>query len=283
MENIFELNNVCKSYKDFSIKNVNLALPKGYIMGFVGANGAGKSTTINCLLGLSKIDSGTVKIFGKEKLENSDKEKIGVVLDGCPFAETLTLKDIRKILSNIYKNWDNDKFTQLCDKFSLPKDKKIKEYSTGMRAKLNIATAMSHNAQLLVLDEPTSGLDPIIRDEVLDMLVDFIQDENRGILISSHITSDLEKICDYISFIKNGEIVFVENKDELYEKYAILHCKNDELSTIDKSAIIGYKQNKFSTEVLVYKDKADKNFMMDKASIEDVMLYCTLYCTKEEK
>lgn len=275
MDNIFEMNNVCKSFKDFGIKNVNLSLEKGYIMGFIGANGAGKSTTINCLLGLLNIDSGTVKIFGKEKLENSDKEKIGVVLDGCPYAEMLTIKDIKKILKEVYKSWDMDKFENLCKNFAIPENKKIKEFSTGMKAKLNIATAISHNTQLLVLDEPTSGLDPVVRDEILDILLDFVQNENNSVLISSHITSDLEKVCDYIAFIKDGEIVFVENKDEIYEKYAILHCKNDEINTIDKSAIIGYKQNSFSTQALVYADKVNGEFLMDKPSIEDIMLYYT--------
>ncbi len=275
MDNIFEMNNVCKSFKDFGIKNVNLSLEKGYIMGFIGANGAGKSTTINCLLGLLNIDSGTVKIFGKEKLENSDKEKIGVVLDGCPYAEMLTIKDIKKILKEVYKSWDMDKFENLCKNFAIPENKKIKEFSTGMKAKLNIATAICHTPQLLVLDEPTSGLDPVVRDEILDILLDFVQNENNSVLISSHITSDLEKVCDYIAFIKDGEIVFVENKDEIYEKYAILHCKNDEINTIDKSAIIGYKQNSFSTQALVYADKVNGEFLMDKPSIEDIMLFYT--------
>lgn len=275
MDNIFELNNVCKSYKDFGLKNVNLSLEKGYIMGFVGANGAGKSTTINCLLGLSKVDSGTVKIFGKEKLDISDKEKIGVVLDGCPFAEILNLKDIEKILKNTYKSWDSEKFTEFCQKFSIPENKKIKDFSTGMIAKLNIATAICHNPQLLVLDEPTSGLDPVVRDEILDVLLDFIQNENNSVLISSHITSDLEKVCDYIAFIKDGEIVFVENKDQLTEKYAIIHCKNDELETLDKSGVIGYKQSKFSTQALVYVDKINGDFVTDKPTIEDIMLYYT--------
>ena len=281
MENAFEIKNLNKTYKGFAIKNINLSLPKGYIMGFVGKNGAGKSTTMNCLLGIVKADSGSIKIFGEEisQLSPQDKEKIGVVLDGFPFADILTINDIAKILSNTYKTWDMEKFHTLRKKFSLPMDKAVKEFSTGMRAKLNIAIALSHGSQLLILDEATSGLDPVVRDEILDILQDFVQDENHSILISSHITSDLEKICDYIAFINDGEIVFVENKDDLLERYAVIHCKNDDFASVDRSAVIGYKQNSFATQALVLKDKITGDFVMDKPSIEDIMLYYT----KEEQ
>ena len=277
MEKAFEIINLNKAYKGFALKNVNLSLPKGYIVGFVGKNGAGKSTTMNCLLGITKADSGVLKIFDKDigDLTAADKEKIGVVLDGCPFAEILTVKDIAIILSNIYKNWDGEKFDTLRRRFALPKDKQIKDFSTGMRAKLNIAVALCHSAQLLILDEATSGLDPVVRDEILDILQDFVQDENNSVLISSHITSDLEKICDYIAFIKDGEIVFVENKDDLMEKYAVIHCTNEQFSQLDPSAVISHKQNSFSTQALVFKDKLCGEYVMDKPSIEDIMLYYT--------
>lgn len=277
MEKAFEIANLNKAYKDFALENINLSLPRGYIMGFVGKNGAGKSTTMNCLLGITKADSGTVKIFGKpaDKLTAEDKEKIGVVLDGFAFAEILNIKDIEIILKNIYKNWDSEGFNTLRKRFSLPKDKAIKDFSTGMRAKLNIAVALSHNAQLLVLDEATSGLDPVVRDEILDILQDFVQNENHSVLISSHITSDLEKICDYIAFIKDGQLVFVENKDDLLEKYAIIHCKNEEFGSIDPSAVISSKHNSFSTQALVLKDKIKGDFVTDKPSIEDIMLFYT--------
>ena len=190
MEKAFEIINLNKSYKGFSLKNVNLTLPKGYIMGFVGANGAGKSTTIGCLLNMVKADSGSIKILGKEtaKLTAADKEKLGVVMDGCPFAEVFNVMDIKKVISNIYKTFDDEQFEKLIKKFNLPKDKQIKEFSTGMRAKLNIAVALSHKAELLVLDEATSGLDPVVRDEILDILLEFVQDENKSIFISSHIS-----------------------------------------------------------------------------------------------
>ena len=277
MEKAFEITNLNKSYKGFSLKNVSLTLPKGYIMGFVGKNGAGKSTTMNCLLGITKADSGSMKIFDRDisALTSADKEKIGVVLDGCPFAEILNVKDIGNILKNTYKNWDSEKFETMCRRFGLPKDKQIKDFSTGMRAKLNIATALCHNAQLLILDEATSGLDPVVRDEILDILQDFVQDENNSILISSHITSDLEKICDYIAFIRDGEIIFVENKDDLMEKYVVIHCTNEQFEQIDKDAVISHRQNSFSTQALVFRDKIAGEFVTDKPSIEDIMLYYT--------
>lgn len=275
MDNAFEIVNLNKSYKDFALKNVNLSLPRGYIMGFVGKNGAGKSTTMNCLLGMTRYDSGSIKVLGKplEKLDNSDRENLGVVIDGCPFAEIFNVNDIALILQNMYKNWDKEKFDAVCRRFSLPRKKPIKEFSTGMRAKLNIATALCHNAQLLVLDEATSGLDPVVRDEILDILMEYVQDENNSVLISSHITSDLEKICDYIAFINNGEIVFVENKDDLMEKYAIIHCKNEEVADIDRDAVIGVRSNNYSAQLLVLKDKIRDGYVTDKPSIEDIMLY----------
>ena len=277
MEKAFEIINLNKCYKGFALKNVNLTLPKGYIMGFVGKNGAGKSTTMNCLLGITRADSGSMKIFDRDiaALTGADKEKIGVVLDGCPFAEILNVKDIGNILANTYKNWEKDKFENLCRRFGLPKDKQIKDFSTGMRAKLNIASALCHKAQLLVLDEATSGLDPVVRDEILDILQDFVQDENNSVLISSHITSDLEKICDYIAFINDGEIVFVENKDDLLEKYAIIHCTNEDFRRVAPDAVISHRQNSFSTQALVFKDKIEGEFVMDKPSVEDIMLYYT--------
>ena len=277
MEKAFEIINLNKSYKGFALKNVNLSLPKGYIMGFVGANGAGKSTTIGCLLNIVKADSGSIKIFGKDtsKMTSSDKEKLGVVMDGCPFAEVFNVKDIKMIISNIYKTFDEEKFEKLIKRFNLPKDKQIKDFSTGMRAKLNIAVALSHGAELLVLDEATSGLDPVVRDEILDILLEFVQNENNSIFISSHITSDLEKICDYIAFIKNGEIIFVENKDELKDKYALIHCTKQQFAEIDPSAVVGTKQTEFNVSALVLKEAVKEGMVAEKPSIEDIMLYST--------
>ena len=277
MEKAFEIINLNKAYKGFALKNINLSLPKGYIMGFVGANGAGKSTTMGCLLGMIKPDSGIIKIFDKDikNITAADKEKIGVVMDGCPFAEVLNIKDIRRIVSSIYRTFDKAKFDSLIGRFSLPENKPVKDFSTGMRAKLNIAVALSHNAQLLVLDEATSGLDPVVRDEILDILQDFVCDENRSILISSHITSDLEKICDYIAFIRNGQIVFVENKDDLKEKYALIHCTKQQFETVDPAAVVGAKYTEYNVTALVLKEAVKDGFVAEKPSIEDIMLYST--------
>ena len=277
MEKAFEIINLNKAYKGFALKNINLSLPKGYIMGFVGANGAGKSTTMGCLLGMIKPDSGRIKIFDKDikNITAADKEKIGIVMDGCPFAEVLNIKDIRRIVSSIYRTFDKAKFDSLVSRFSLPENKPVKDFSTGMRAKLNIAVALSHNAQLLVLDEATSGLDPVVRDEILDILQDFVCDENRSILISSHITSDLEKICDYIAFIKNGQIVFVENKDDLKEKYALIHCTKQQFESVDTAAVVGAKYTEYNVTALVLKEAVKDGFVAEKPSIEDIMLYST--------
>lgn len=225
MENILEVNNLCKTYDSFSLKNINLELPKGTIMGLVGENGAGKSTTIKAILNLIHTSNGLVKIFGldmKEK-EIEIKEDIGVVLDEGFFSEYLTPTDINNILSGIYKNWSEELFFKYLEDFKLPKDKVSKEFSTGMKMKLKIAAALSHKPKLLILDEPTSGLDPIARQDILDIFQDFIQDEEHSVLVSSHITSDLENIADYISFINNGEIVLSKTRDELIDK--MRNCK----------------------------------------------------------
>lgn len=277
MEKAIEIINLNKAYKGFALKNINLSLPKGYIMGFVGANGAGKSTTMGCLLGMIKPDSGSIKIFDKDikNITAADKEKIGVVMDGCPFAEVLNIKDIRRIVSSIYRTFDKAKFDSLVSRFNLPENKPVKDFSTGMRAKLNIAVALSHNAQLLVLDEATSGLDPVVRDEILDILQDFVCDEEHSILISSHITSDLEKICDYIAFIKNGQIVFVENKDDLKEKYALIHCTKQQFESVDTAAVVGVKHTEYNVTALVLKEAVKDGWVAEKPSIEDIMLYST--------
>lgn len=281
MENAIVIKNLNKSYSNFALKDVNITLPTGYIMGFIGANGAGKSTTINLILNLTEKDSGSVQVFGKDStaLSMAEKSQIGVVLDECCFPETLTIDNIDIILKNVYKNWNSTKFKDMSKKFLLPEKKKISEYSKGMKMKLSIAVALCHDVKLLILDEATSGLDPIIRDEILDILLDFVQNEECSIFLSSHIISDLEKVCDYITFINDGSIIFSDTKDSILEKYAILRCTNDDFKTVDKSAIIGFRQNSFSTDALVLRGGVSDSLTLDKASIEDIMLYHI----KEEK
>lgn len=275
MEYALKLENVTKEYKDFKLDHINIALPKGCIMGFIGENGAGKTTAIKLILDLINRDSGTITILGKDNKSEIDsiKENIGVVLDESSFPENLNAAEINHILKKIYKTWDENKFYNFLNKFSILPDKSIKDYSRGMKMKLSIAVSLSHDSEILILDEATSGLDPIVREEILDTFLEFIQDESNSIFVSSHIISDLEKICDYITFIHKGKIVFSEAKDNLLDNYGILKCSAEEFENIDKSIVKGVRRNKFGIEALVLKNKISGNFLIDKASIEDIMIF----------
>lgn len=275
MENSIELKNVSKGYNSFALKNVSFAVPQGTVMGFIGENGAGKSTTIKAILGLIKTDSGEVTILGENSADISaeTKEKIGVVFDGLAFPDNLTATQLNKVMGGIYKSWDSEKFFGLVNKFGLPLNKKFKTFSRGMEMRLSIAAALSHNPQVLLLDEPTSGLDPVMRSEILDIFLDFMQDETHSILISTHITGDLEHIADYICFIHKGEIVFTEDRNEMLDKYRILKCTDEQLSFIDKEDIIGMRKGRFGNEVLT--DKAEKyaDIPADMPTIDEIMVY----------
>jgi len=273
--NALVIDNLTKKYDRFLLDNINITLPQGCIMGLIGENGAGKSTVIKLILGLIKKDGGEIKILGKNltQEENDIKEHIGAVIDECCFPDNLCIKDIDRILKNIYKTWDGKKFMHYADKFSLPPKEIIKNYSRGMKMKLSIAAALSHDSKILIMDEATSGLDPIVRDEILDIFLDFIQDETHSIFISSHIISDLEKICDYITFIHKGKILFSEPKDELTEKFGVLKCSEKQFAQIDKKIVKGYRKSSFGIEALVEKKAIKTDFIIDKASVEDIMLY----------
>ncbi len=275
MDNALEIRNLCKRYDGFALENVNISLPSGSIMGFIGENGAGKSTTIKLVLGLIHADNGQISVLGETNPGSNRalKEHIGVVMDETGFPDNLNIKDIGAIMKNCYKTWNQQAFESYTTRFSLPQKKSVKDYSRGMKMKLSIAVALSHDSRLLILDEATSGLDPIVRDEILDVFLEFIQDESHSIFISSHILSDLEKICDYITFIHKGKVIFTEAKDELLSKYVLVKCSESELSTIDKSAIVGVRKNSFGATALAYKNKVKKSFPTDPASIEDIMLY----------
>ncbi len=278
MENILEITNLNKKYKDFELKNINIKLPKGMIMGLIGENGAGKSTTIKSILNVISTDSGEIKVFEKDnkKSEKEIKEDIGVVLDDSFLSEYLTPNDINKIMKNIYKHWDEKLYFKYIEEFKLPIDKKSKDFSSGMKMKLKIATALSHHPKLLILDEPTSGLDPVARAEILDIFQDFIQDEEKGIFVSSHITSDLEHIADYITFINKGEIILTKTRDELLENYGIVKCSNEEFQKIDKDDYVKYKKSKYEYDILVenkFEFKKKYNIeIIDKPSLDDIML-----------
>ncbi len=278
MENVIEIKNLCKNYDEFSLKNINLDVPKGMIMGLIGENGAGKTTTIKAIINVINSYSGEIKVFGKDckQYEKEIKEEVGVVFDDSFLSEYLNPCDINKIMKKVYKNWDEKMYFKYIEDFKLPKEKISKEYSSGMKMKLKIATALSHHPKLLILDEPTSGLDPIARNEILDIFQDFIQNEENSILVSSHITSDLEHIADYITFINNGEVVFSKTRDELLENYGIVKCSKDEFERIDKEDYIKYIKNRYEYDVLVAnRFEVNKKYeieVIDKPSIEDIML-----------
>ena len=250
MDNVLEISGLSKKYEGFALDNVSLTLPKGNIMGFIGENGAGKSTTIKLILDVIRRDSGKIKIFGQDNIKfgREIKENLGVVYDESNFPDTLSPLNINLIMQNIYKNWDEVKFSDYLAKFALPERKNIGSFSRGMKMKLSLAVALSHNAKLLILDEPTSGLDPIVRDELLDIFLDFVRDKDNSIFLSTHITGDIEKIADCVAFIHQGKIVFVETLDKLINTYGILKCDLAEFQQLDKTYIKSYRKNKFFVE-----------------------------------
>lgn len=282
MDSAITITNVNKTYEGFKLANANVTLPQGCIMGLIGENGAGKSTLIKLILDLIKRDSGEIRVLGCDNLRASGalKERIGVVFDECFFPENLNAKQIGTILKNIYRHWDEAAFQRHIANFELPQTKAVKEFSRGMKMKLSIAAALSHGAELLILDEAASGLDPMAREEILDLLRDFIQDETHSVLISSHIISDLEKVCDYITFIHKGEIVFSEEKDLIKERYRLVKCDEEELAAIPPAAIKGVRHSKFGSTALVPAEAVPQQLSSDPADIESVMVF---YSKKEYK
>ena len=269
-----EIKDLVKQFDNFKLGPINLTIPKGTIVGYIGQNGAGKSTTIKLLLGLLNKDSGEIKILDEINPNSVGlKDKLGIVFDDLLVPEEMTLVDVEKFCSRVYSKWNKNSFYKFKEKFNLPEKKIIKNYSRGMKMKLSMAVALSHNAELLILDEATSGLDPIVREEILDLLLDFMQDENHTILISSHILSDLEKVADYIAFINDGKILFMETKDELKENYGICTLSNEEVASIDEEAIVGRRIHSFGQELLVKKNLIPNGIIFQKPSIEDIMIY----------
>lgn len=279
MKNAIEIRNLVKNYGDkFTLGEINLNIPSGIIVGLIGENGAGKTTLIKSILNIIRSDKGNIKIFEKDiKINESEiKENIGVVLDNMFFPELLMPKDINSIMKDVYKNWDEQLFNKYLSEFKLKNNQSIKSMSKGMRKKLEIATALSHHPKLLILDEPTSGLDPVVRNEVLDIFLDFIQDEEHTILLSTHITSDLEHIADKIIFINQGKVVLDQSRDDLLDNYGILKCDVDNFDTISKDDIIAYKKNKYDYEILINDinkiKKKYKDFIVDKITLEELMV-----------
>ena len=277
MAAILEVKNLTKHYDGFTLDHVSFQVPGGCIMGLVGENGAGKSTTIKAILDLVHKDEGTVTFWGQELSGSSDlKEDIGVVFDGISFYETLTPVQVGKILGAAYRRWDDRLYKQYLERFSIPKEKEIKGLSKGMKAKLSIAAALSHRPKFLIMDEATSGLDPVMRDDMLDVFLEFVQDEEHSILMSSHITTDLEKVADYITFIHQGKLLFCKPKDELRYQYGIVRCGAAAFEQMDKADILAWRKEDYQWDVLVPdKEKARrlyKNVVVDDATIDDILL-----------
>ena len=270
-----EIKALTKEYDGFKLDNLNLTLPSGCIMGLIGENGAVKSTTIKLILNMIKKNSGTITVLGKntETELDSIKEDIGVVLDEAGFPECLTAKQINNILKYIFKKWSEDKYFDYLNKLSVPIKKEFKDFSKGMKMKLSIAVALSHEPKVLILDEATSGLDPVVRDEVLDIFSEFTRDEKHSILISSHIISDLEKICDYIAFMHKGKLMLCEEKDLLVEQYGMIHCTREEFNTINPSGIIGKKENPYGINAIVKRSEIPKGIAVSSVNIEELFIF----------
>jgi ABC-2 type transport system ATP-binding protein len=279
MTNSIEISGLCKTYGDFSLRDVTLTLPSGTILGLIGENGAGKTTTIKCILNLIHRDAGEITVLGYDNIREGPlaRQDVGVVLDECFFHDVLCPRDLNKILSPVYQNWDADLFRTYLGKFQLPEKKTIKEFSRGMKMKLSLAAALSHHPKLLILDEATAGLDPVVRDEILDEFLSFIQDENHAVLLSSHITSDLEKVCDYITYLHQGQVVLSGSKDEILDSYGRVGCTAAQLEALSSDEVLRVRRHSFGCEALV-KDRRDfqrrhPDYTVDSASLEDIMLF----------
>lgn len=279
--NALEIRGLTKRYKDFALEGLDLTLPGGCVMGLVGENGAGKSTTIKLILDMIKRDAGTITVLGHDNREDTRgmKEQLGVVLDEVGISACLTPAQVGKIMRNVYASWDAEEYERLLDRLSLPRQKQFGDFSRGMKMKLGIAVALAHHPRLLILDEATSGLDPVVRDEVLELFRDFVCDGEHSILISSHIVSDLEKLCDYIAFLHKGRLLLCEEKDRLYEKYGILRCSNEDLRSIEPSAVVGLRKYAYGVEAIVERDAVPQGLSLGSVDIEQLFIVMV----KEEK
>ena len=278
--NAIEVRNLCKKYKNhktssFRLDNISFDLPCGCIMGLIGENGAGKSTTIRLMLDIIQRDSGSIKILGEEvnPLPNKIKNDIGVVLDEPCFSDTLNAAEVGKIMAATYDNWDSKKYYELLERFDIDAKKRFKSLSKGMKIKLSIAVALSHNAKLLILDEPTNGLDPVIRNEIVGIFNEFTRNPLCSVLISSHIVSDLEKICDYIAFIHKGRVILCEEKDRLLERYCVVQGTAEEINRISPDAIIGKKESPYGVEAIAERYAVEDRFEINPVSIEDLFVF----------
>lgn len=285
-ENAIEINNITKKYDGFTLKDVSFVVPKGCIMGFIGQNGAGKSTTINSLLRITNINEGEIKLLGMDHVEDEEeiKKHLAVVFDEMPYHNSFNAIDMGRIFKGLYPEWDMEIYESYLERLELPRKKKIGEFSKGMKMKLQIACALSHHAKLLIMDEATTGLDPVVRDEILHLFMEYLQDGESSILMSSHITSDIEKIADMVTFIHKGQILLSGYKDEIVECHGIIRCDKEQVKEIDSEDIVSIRINNFGAEVLVNdKEKATRSYsgmVIDNASLDDIMLF---YVHKDAK
>lgn len=276
VENALELTNVWKRYPGFTLSNINLYLPQGTILGLVGENGAGKTTTIKLAMNAISRDAGIIRVLG---VDNTDarfravKEEVGVVLDEAYFPEVLTARNVGTVMKHTYHHWQEKQYIQFLKTLELPKNKPFKDFSRGMKMKLAIAIALSHQPRLLILDEATSGLDPMIRDEILEIFNDFTRDASHSILLSSHIVSDLEKICDYIAFLHQGELILCEEKDRLLESYVIVRISEAQINALPQDAVVGIKRNPYGAEALVLRDKLPATIETERTTLENIILF----------
>lgn len=275
MENAVEIRGLYKSFGSFEMRDLDLDIPQGYVVGLIGENGAGKTTLIKCITGANIIDSGSIRIFGSEDRTEIDG-RVGVVFDECHLFQQMTGAQIGKLMSTLFGNWDQTRYSELMSTFGIPEEKKLKEYSRGMRMKIQVAVALSHNPELVIMDEATAGMDPAARDEFLDLVMDYMQDENHTVLMSSHITSDLERIADYIVFIHKGRIVMNGPKDEILENYGIAKGSERDILAIGRENIISLRREELSTSALVADRKgvaeAFPELVVDPASLDDIMV-----------
>ncbi len=284
--NAIEIKNITKKYDGFTLDNISFDVPKGSIMGYIGQNGAGKSTTLRGLLNITAIDSGEIRLLGMDHIkdEKEIKERLAVVFDELPFHDVFNTKDMSRIFEGIYPKWNRNTYVRYLDRFELPMKKKIGDFSKGMKMKLQIACALSHEAELIVMDEPTSGLDPVVRDEILRIFMEYLEDGERSILMSSHITSDLEKIADSITFIDRGKILLSGYKDEILETHGVIKCSKEQLAEIDPADIVSARINSFGAEAMVSNREAAgykySGLMLDPTTLEEIMLY---YVNRDKK
>ena len=285
-KNAIEISNLRKCYDGFTLDDISFSVPKGSIMGFIGQNGAGKSTTIRAILNITKMDGGSIRLLGMDHIQDEMqiKEQIAAVFDECPFHDSFKAKQINILFRGLYRSWDEQKFYDYLDRFQLPRKKKIGEFSKGMKMKMQIAAALSHGAKLLVMDEPTTGLDPVVRNEILDIFREYLSDEDNSILLSSHITSDLDKIADCVTFIDKGKLLLTGYKDDILESHGLMKCSREDYREIDPEDIISARINEYSVDIMVSdRDKMSRKYsgiLIEKTNLEEIMLF---YVNREKR